>query len=57
LRGALATRQSDPKHVRPRIAASQVLLAMTMNRASCFPVTVKTLQTLAAQLNPDTTQS
>jgi hypothetical protein len=25
-----------------QIAASQVLLAMTMNRASCFPVTVKT---------------
>jgi hypothetical protein len=29
LRGAFATRQSDPKHVRWQIAASQTLLAMT----------------------------
>jgi hypothetical protein len=41
LRGAFATRQSDPKHVRWQIAASQTLLAMTMDGASRFPVAVK----------------
>jgi hypothetical protein len=36
-------RQSDRQYVRLQIAASQVLLAMTMNRALCFPVILKTL--------------
>jgi hypothetical protein len=42
-RNRFATRQSDPKYVWPRIAASQVLRAMTMNRASGIPVSLKTL--------------
>jgi hypothetical protein len=51
LREAFATRQSDPKHVRWQIAASQTLLAMTMNRASCLPVTVKAPQSALTSPN------
>jgi hypothetical protein len=41
LRGAFATRQSAAAQVLDGIAASQVLLAMTMNEACCFSVSLK----------------
>jgi hypothetical protein len=43
LRGALATRQSATAQVLDGIAASLSLLAMTMNRACRFPVSLKAL--------------
>jgi hypothetical protein len=36
-------RQSATAHALDRIAASQVLLALTMDTASCFPASPKTL--------------